>query len=169
MIFSSSDQRKAAAKRQSSVRTFINFQTLILLLSCLGWSQVTVENSRNLDIPEERVQTLHNIVCRAVAEELRVRAQEACGSVTVFLGEAKEGLVADELNGVFTVYLDHWDEASFAMADMRLSVQRLGLSRDRWTRMAREIIKRLNRVTPVSAPDLARVQGASRVSTSKRP
>jgi len=140
----------------------MNFQPLIvglmLLISTLSWAQITIENPHHLDIPEQRVQALHKIICHVVAEDLRVRAGETCGPVTVLLGELKEGIAADELNGAFTIYLDHWGEVRFAMADMRLAVQRLGLSQERWTRMAREIIKRVNQVTPVSAQGLREAQ-----------
>jgi hypothetical protein len=43
--------------------------TFGLLASFLN-AQVTIQNPQHLAIPEQRVQVLHYIVCRAVAEEL---------------------------------------------------------------------------------------------------
>lgn len=133
---------------------------LMLLVSGLTWAQVSIKDPQHLDVPEQRVQVLHNVICRVVAREFRARTAETCGPVTVFLGQTKEGIAADELNGVFTIYLERWDEPAFAMADMRLAVQRLGLSQDRWKRMARVIINRVNQISPVSAKALQKKNGS---------
>jgi len=48
---------------------------LTLLLSSFGNAQMKIENPNRLDLPEQRVRMLHNIICRVVAEEFRIRSQ----------------------------------------------------------------------------------------------
>lgn len=107
---------------------------------------------------------LHNIICRVVAEEFRIRGGKLEGPVTLIVGNGKAHGLADEVNGEFTIYLDHWDEPVFAMADMRLAVQRT-LTQDRWDRMAREIIHRMNDVSPVTADKLRKSHSNGNVSS----
>jgi hypothetical protein len=107
---------------------------------------------------------LHNIICRVVAEEFRIRGDKLGGPVTLVVGYGKAHGLADEVNGEFTIYLDHWDEPVFAMADMRLAVQRT-LTPERWNRMAREIIHRMNEVSPIIADKLRTKPGTGNLSS----
>jgi hypothetical protein len=52
----------------------------MFLSGLLGEAQITVENPRHLDLPEQRAQMLYQIICHVVAEELHLR-----GSKTGFL------------------------------------------------------------------------------------
>src|SRR5262249_20580807 len=113
-------------------------------------AQVTIKNPRNLAVPEQRVRVLHRIICRVVAEEFHVRGSEVEGTVTLFLGEERQRTVVDERNGTFNIYLKRWDEAEFAISDTELAVQRM-LSRDRFERIARKVIRRVNKTAPVNA------------------
>ena len=137
---------------------------LTLLLSSSGNAQIKIENPNHLDLPEQQVRMLHNIICRVVAEEFRIRGGKLEGPVTLIVGNGKAHGLADEVNGEFTIYLDHWDEPVFAMADMRLAVQRT-LTQDRWNRMAREIIHRMNDVSPVTADKLRKSHSNGNVSS----
>lgn len=118
------------------------------LLISLGSAQVTIKNPQHLDVPEQRVQMLHRIICRVVAEEFHIAEREAEGPVTLLLGEEHERTVVDERNG--HIYLHRWDEAAFAISDTELAVQRM-LSRHRFERIAREVIRRANKIAPVNA------------------
>lgn len=120
------------------------------LAGSLSAAQVTIQNPQHLAIPEQRVQVLHNLVCRVVAEELHIRESKVQGPVTVVLGERQERTVADEFNGVYTIYLEHWDETIFASSDVRLTIQRMAF-RNHSQQMAREVIRRVNQVAPVNA------------------
>ena len=113
-------------------------------------AQVNIKNPRNLDVPEQRVQVLHRVICRVVAEEFHIRGRGVEGTVTLWLGEERQRTVVDERNGTFDIYLRRWDEAEFAISDTELAVQRM-LSRDRFERIAREVIRRVNKTAPVNA------------------
>ncbi len=122
--------------------------TLIVLAASFCAAQVTIENPQHLDIPEQRVQVLHNIICRVVAEEFHVSASKVQGPVTLVIGERKDTSIANEFSGVYRIYVGHWDEATFATSDMRLSVLRMTF-RDHWERMTREVVRRADQVAPV--------------------
>jgi hypothetical protein len=112
-------------------------------------TKVTIQNPQGLKLPEQRVQIGH-IVCRVVAKEFHVPENKLDCALNLVLGEQKERSTADEANGVYTVSLEHWDEASFAISGMQLAVQRM-VSRDRWQRMEREIVRSVDQVAPVDA------------------
>ena len=135
-----------------------------LLLSSFGNTQIKIGNPKHLDLPEQQVRMLHNIICRVVAEEFRVRGDKLDGPVTLVVGNGKAHGLADDVNDEVTIYLDHWDEPVFAMADMRLAVQRK-LTPDRWDRMAREIIHRMNEVSPIIADKLRTKPGTENLSS----
>jgi len=73
--------------------------------------------------------------------------------VVLVLGQDREVTVADQANGTFTIYLKQWDEATFAMSDLQLAVQGIVL-RDRWQRMAQDIVRRFRQVAPVPVEHL---------------
>lgn len=123
-----------------------------LLASSLH-AQVTIQNPQHLEIPEQRVQVLHTLVCRVVAEELHIRESKVQGPVSLVLGERQERTVADEFNGAYTIYLEHWDETTFASSDVRLTIQRMA-SRNHSEQMAREVIRRVDLLFPVGRDGL---------------
>ena len=145
-------------RRRSIVLAIVTF-----LFMSVSTAQVTIKNPRNLDVPEQRVEMLHRIICRVVAEEFHISGKEVEGPVTLFLGEEREHTVVDESNGSYDIYLHRWDEAGFAISDTELSVQRI-LSRDRFRRIAREVIRRVNKAGPVNANAL---RGEGRSENSK--
>jgi hypothetical protein len=123
---------------------------LILLAGTICAAQVTIQNPQHLEIPEQRVQALHRVICRAVADEFHVRGGRVEGPVLLVLRTGKEITVADEANGLYTIYLDHWDELTFTVSDLRLAVQRM-VSSDRWQRMVEGVIHRVGKMSPVDA------------------
>jgi len=137
----------------------------MFLVSSSSLAQVLIQNPQRLEISEQRAQLLHNIVCRVVAEEFHVHENKVQGQVTVVLGEPAEHSAADEIDGVYKIYLEHWDEANFAISDMRLAVQRM-VFRHHWERMAREVIRRVDLTTPVSTIGLHAANGSTVRSNS---
>src|SRR5215469_1154879 len=123
------------------------------LFTSPGAAQVIIKKPRHLDVPEQRVQVLHQIICGVVAEEFHIRGGKVGGPVTLLLGEEPQRTVVDELNGTFNIYLKEWDEVAFAISDTELTVQRM-LSKDRFERIAREVIRRLNETAPVNVDAL---------------
>lgn len=119
-----------------------------VLIGPLCLAQVTIQNPRHLLVPEQEVEALHSMICRVVAKEFHVHQGRPASPVILVLGQDQERTVADEANGSFTIYLKRWNEVTFAMSDLQLAVQRVVL-RDRWERMAREIVRRSTQITPV--------------------
>jgi hypothetical protein len=105
---------------------------------------------------------LHRITCRVVAEEFHISEKEVEGPVTLLLGEEHERTVVDERNGSSHIYLRRWDEAEFAISDTELAVQRM-LPQHRFERIAREVLRRVNKTAPVNAHAL---RGKSRSADS---
>lgn len=124
----------------------------VLSFSSLAAAEVTIKNPLHLDYPEQRVQMLHRIICRVVAAEFHVRTGKEI-PVTLVLGEAQQRTVVDELNDSAAIYLERWDEARFAIADTQLAVQRM-LTRDRFERIARDVIQRVEAAAPISVNSL---------------
>jgi hypothetical protein len=60
-----------------------------LLTASLSMAQVTIQNPQHLDVPEQRVQMLHHIICRVVAEEFHGRGGKSDGPVTLNLGRSE--------------------------------------------------------------------------------
>lgn len=121
---------------------------VLLFAGSLSLAQVTIQNPQHLPVPEERVQALHNIICRVVAEDLHVGKGGSPSRVVLVLGQDREVTVADQANGIFTIYLKQWDEARFAMSDLQLAVQGV-VMRNRWERMAQDVVRRFRQVAPV--------------------
>jgi hypothetical protein len=123
---------------------------LTIVLSGPAWGQVSVHALPGFEPPMEKVTVLFETTCRVVAEEFHLHdASDGRVPITLVLGEAREGVVGDETNQVFTVYLPRWDETMFATAVSRIALQHL-LSRDRKTRIVRESLRRANLAAPVS-------------------
>lgn len=127
------------------MKIFITY--VLLFAGTISLAQVTIQNPQHLSVPEERVQALHNIICRVVAEDLHIDKGGAPSRVVLVLGQDREVTVADQANGIFTIYLKQWDEATFAMSDLQLAVQGV-VVRDRWERMARDIARRFRQAAP---------------------
>lgn len=134
---------------------------LPFLVSCLGAAQVNIKKPKQVDVPVARVQQLHRVICRAVADEFRLKPSEVKGPVTLVLraGNESVGRAAPGRDEPFAIYLDHWGEAAFTATDMELSIQRL-LSRDRRKKLIREVVRRIQQSGPISTNQL---QGANTV------
>jgi len=117
--------------RISFMKIYVVFVIVFARWLCLA--QVTIQNPQHLPVPEQQVQALHNIICRVVVEDLHVgRGGYLAVSSRCWVKTARLPLLTRQ-NGIFTVYLKQWDEATFAMADLQLIVQAIVL-RDRWLR-----------------------------------
>lgn len=130
---------------------------MFLYLTCLhvAQAQVTIQNPQHLEVPESRVQLLHQIIGRVVGSEFHLKPRELEGTLTLVVGESK-GVVGKVLPGssdALAVYLDRWDEAAFVVTDMQLMLHRV-LSRGREKKMIRDILRRLNQTAPVSVGEL---------------
>ena len=129
---------------------------LVLLLpatSSLGIAQLTITNPKHLDLPEPRARVLLSETCRVVANEFHVHdPSDLEYSLTLVLGEKDEGYGIDN-EGKVTLYLQQWSESKFIDEATRLAVQSLA-NRDRVQRLAKEILRRSNRILPVPQSSL---------------
>jgi hypothetical protein len=124
---------------------------LAVLLSTSARGQVRLESHAGIEAPKERAAILFEVTCRVVAEEFHLRdASEVRVPVTLVLGESREGVVGDETNQVFTIYMPRWDETMFVTSVSRIALQHL-LSRDRKARIVSESLQRANLIAPISA------------------
>jgi hypothetical protein len=125
--------------------------TLVVALTVptIGLGQVTVQKN-GIDVPENNVNVLYHTTFRVVAEEFRLRdASDVRVPVTLVLGDSRDGVVGDETNQAFTIYMSRWGETMFATSVSRIALQHL-LSRERKARIVRESLRRANLVVPVS-------------------
>ena len=118
----------------------------LMLLCSPVLAQVTIKNPDHREVTERNVQILFLTTCRVVSKEFHARVDEF--PLVLVLGASNERYTSDEESNVYTIYLDHWNEAQFADSAMRLAIQRL-VRRDRRDRMVLEILRRSNQVAPI--------------------
>jgi hypothetical protein len=117
----------------------------------LGWAQITVEK-HGAYVPDEKVNILYQTTFRVVAQEFRLRdSSDLRFPVTLVLGDPNERVLGDELNKVYVIYMERWDEAKFALAASRIAVQHL-VSEERKNRIVHEILRRSNQIAPLPLP-----------------
>jgi hypothetical protein len=137
---------------------------LVLLLpatTSLGIAQLTIANPKHLDLPEHRARVLLIETCRVVANEFHVHnSSDLEYSLTLVLGEKNEGYGIDN-EGKVTLYLQQWSESKFVDAATRLAVQSLA-NRERVERLAKEILRRSDRILPVPQSSLRSPDGFPR-------
>jgi hypothetical protein len=123
---------------------------LLLLLAAhsSGLVQLTIANPKHLDLPLGRAKVLLAETCRVVAEEFHIRnSSDIEYSLTLVLGERDEGYGIDK-QGNITLYLHQWSDRKFVVWATRLAIQSLA-NRDRGDRLAKEILKRADRILPI--------------------
>jgi hypothetical protein len=138
-----------------ATRSALLVGSLATLFAISAWGQVRIQAHPGMEVSEERVTLLFNVTCRVVAEEFRMRdASDIRVPVTLVLGESRDGVVGDETNQVFTIYMSRWDETMFATSVSRIALQHL-LSRERKARIVGESLRRVHLVAPISADSLS--------------
>jgi len=134
---------------------------LLTVSSSLG-AQLTIENPKKLDVPEQRAQVLFLNINRTMESEFHVSGTfENKFRVRLVLGEPLERFSIDDTQGNGTVYLERWNESKFAISTMRLAMQHL-LGPERQKKMLEEVSRRMSKSAPISADDL-RKEGAAAV------
>jgi hypothetical protein len=130
------------------VRRLLPSVLVLLATSSPGSAQLTINNPKHLNLPEQRARILLIEACRVVANEFHVRNfSEIEYPLILVLGEKDEGYGIDS-EGKITLYLQQWSEAKFVDATTRLAVQALA-DRQRVERLAKEILRRSDRILPV--------------------
>jgi hypothetical protein len=97
---------------------------------------------------------LLSTACRVVAEDFHAQdPSEVVYPLTLVLGVKDEHWTEDEEGHAYTLYLNDWNEAKFAVAAMRLALQRL-ITRDRRKQLMKEILRRSDQIAPIAASKL---------------
>jgi hypothetical protein len=134
-------------------RAMLHMATLFTCATLSLRAQVTILNN-GVAVPEKDVNLLFRTSCRVMTEEFHL--DSACGvdfPVTLVLGDQNERVSGDELKQEYFIYMNQWNEAQFATSASRLILQHM-VSRDRKTRIVAEILRRVNRMAPVSRQGL---------------
>jgi len=122
-------------------------------------AQVTILKN-GAAVPEEDVQLVFRTSCRVMTEEFHL--DNACDGdfpITLILGDRNERVSGDELKQEYFIYMNQWNEAQFATSASRLILQHM-VSRDRKTRIVAEILRRVNRMAPVSQDELSNTRAS---------
>jgi hypothetical protein len=143
--------------QQFSVLRRLGPVVLLVTLFCLGANgQLRIEASNVTAVPQQKAVLLFDVACQVVAKEFRLRhSSEVEVPVTLVLGEDRDGVVGDESQQVFTIYMSRWDETLFATSVSRIALQHL-LSGKRKAEIVREILRRANLASTVSVEALRR-------------
>ena len=116
-------------------------------------AQVKIVNAKNLPVNEERVNLLYTMACQEVAESLHVRdAKMLQYPLTLVLGEQVERYTIDHATGEGTIYLQQWDEASFASSAVMLAVHHV-LPDDQFRVLVMKTLKRFWNTSPVTVAE----------------
>jgi hypothetical protein len=120
----------------------------LVFVSANGYAQVKVLKN-GASVPENRINAIYATTFRVVAQEFHLPDSSSLRfPVTLVLGDRNERVVGDEVNKVYLIYMERWDEAKFALATSRIAVQHL-VSEDRKSKIVSEILRRANRIAPV--------------------
>lgn len=127
---------------------------LLVLASTFVRAQLTIENPKKLEVPEQQAQTLFLNINRVMEAEFHSPGNlENQFRVRLVVGEADERFTIDDAYGNGTVYLSRWNAGRFAVSTMRLAVQHL-LGPDRQKKMLKEVMERTRATAPVSVGQL---------------
>lgn len=142
------------------MNSIISGALLIVLANSLAFANLTIDNPRHLDVPEQKARVLLRLAHRAIAQEFHSREQlKAEFDFRLVLGEKDERYEIDEHTGVPTLYLQQWNEAKFTTAAVRLAVQK-SIDRNREERLIFDILRRSEQIMTMPAnklrPDVSR-------------
>jgi len=110
---------------------------------------LAIVNPNQINMPDERARVLLRTTCRLVAGEFHRRPQDVELTMTLVLGAPDEHYSIDK-EGRMTMYLERWDEAKFVNGVITSAVQWLAPLQKR-NQMLTEILRRTDRIAPVSA------------------
>jgi hypothetical protein len=127
---------------------------LILAAQCSSLAQLTIENPKHIEVPEQKANFLLNTACRVVGEKFRIsKPADRRFALTLVLGSKDEHYTADADQDAYTLFLERWDENKFTLAVTNLAIQRLVIH-DRLASIVTEILRRSARVAPVPVTQL---------------
>ena len=146
-----------------SIALTLQFAGALLLPLCaqeahnLGGPQLVIENPKHLSVPEERARVLLSTSQRVVEERFHLRPSRASKfQLRLVLGQENERYIEDDQTGIPTIYVVEWNEGKFALSALRLAVWRV-LDKNDEIHIVREIVRRAERIAPISVNTLQRV------------
>src|ERR1700747_1210691 len=105
------------------MNSLTSWAILIVLANSLAFAELTIDNPKHLDVPEEKARVLLRLACRAIAKEFHSREQlKAEVDFRLVLGEKDERYGINEQTGGSTLYLQEWNETKFTTAAIRLAM-----------------------------------------------
>jgi hypothetical protein len=126
----------------------------LLLASSMSLAQLSFENPRKLNVPEDKARLLFQMSCRAVADELHLRESSAPHfEMRLVLDEQDEHFGYDEHTGVPTLFLHRWNEQKFVTAVVRFAVE-WSVSLRQQQRIIANVLHRSDQDAPVSVEQL---------------
>jgi hypothetical protein len=132
---------------------------ILAVASSCGFGQLTIENPRHVPVPEDQARILLRMSVQAVAKELRVTEKTNVQfALRLVIGQEDEHFGLDEKTGVPTLFLRQWDPVKFTTAAVRFAIQE-SVGPERKEQMISEIVRRSERVAPVSAAQLRGIVG----------
>jgi hypothetical protein len=142
-------------ERNNMWRPILLTMVLLAFIDCglARGAQVKIVNPKNLPVDEERVNLLYPMACQEVAESLRVRdAKMLEYPLTLVLGEQVERYTIDHTTGEGTIYLQQWDETSFASSAVMLAVHHV-LTDQQFRMVVMKTLKRFRNTVPVTVAE----------------
>jgi len=127
---------------------------IFALANPYAFSQLTIENPRQQDVPEAQARVLLQMSFQAVAKELRpAQKTNAEFPMHLVIGQEDERFGLDEKTRVPTLFLHQWDPVKFTTAAVKFAIQK-SVRPERQEQMILEIVRRSKAVAPVSATQL---------------
>jgi len=135
---------------------------IFALANPYAFSQLTIENPGQQDVPETQARILLQMSFQAVVKELRpAQKTNAEFPMRLVIGQEDERFGLDEKTGVPTLFLHQWDPVKFTTAAVKFAIQK-SVPPERQEQMILEIVRRSKAVAPVSATQL---RGSAQIVT----
>src|SRR5215469_597082 len=127
---------------------------IFALVSPCAFSQLTIENPKQQEVPEAQARALLQMSVQAVAKELRpAQNTNAEFPLRLVIGQEDEHFGVDEKTGVPTLFLRHWDPVKFTTAAVSFAIQKT-VRPERRQQMILEIVRHSKNIAPISAAQL---------------
>lgn len=150
------------------MNSLLSLATLVVLASSYSLAQLTIENPKQLDVPEIQARLLLQMSRRAVTKELHLHhSAEIEFGFRLVLGEKDERYGWDDNTGNATLFLRAWDAKKFVTAAIKFAVQR-SIDSQRQEQMILETLRRSEQTSPVPATQLRGFVGSRQAPLKDR-
>jgi len=127
---------------------------VLLLATSMSLAQLSFDNPKHLNLPEDKARLLLRMSCREVAHQLHLRKSSVPEfEMHLVLGEDDEHFFYDEKTGVPTLSLHEWNDQKFVTAAIRFAVE-WSVSMPEQKKLILDVLHRSEQAAPVSAAQL---------------